>query len=42
MTWIVLAVALGLLVLTRLPTVVSLLGATAIGAALVLGPLHLG
>jgi chromate transporter len=41
-TWIVLAVALGLLVLTRLPTVVSLLGATAIGAALVLGPLHLG
>ena len=35
-TWVVFAIALGLLLLTRLPTVVSLLAATAIGVVLVL------
>ena len=35
-TWVVLAIGLGLLVFTRLPTVVSLLAATGIGVALVL------
>jgi chromate transporter len=34
-TWVVLAIGLGLLVFTRLPTVVSLLAATGIGVALV-------
>ncbi len=36
-TWVVFALALGLLLLTRLPTVVGLLGATAVGVVLVLG-----
>jgi chromate transporter len=35
-TWIVFAIALALLLLTRLPTVVSLIAATLIGVALVL------
>jgi chromate transporter len=35
-TWAVLAIALGLLVLTRLPTLVSLLAATSAGVVLVL------
>ncbi len=34
-TWVVFALALGLLLLTRLPTVVGLIGATAVGVALV-------
>ena len=34
-TWVVLAIGLGLLLFTRLPTVVSLLAATGIGMALV-------
>jgi chromate transporter len=35
-TWVVLAVALGLMVFTRLPTIVSLVLATALGVAIVL------
>jgi len=34
-TWVVLAIGLGLLLFTRLPTVVSLLAATGIGVVLV-------